>query len=80
MVMRSDGVDDQEVRDLLRRVADDLAAGAAQTLSAESAAKPSSVYRRGVGIMLLNHKRKVFHGATGRHYGRRMADATGRNR
>lgn len=62
MVMRSDGVDEHDVRDLLRRVAGDLAAGTARTLSAESAADPASVYRRGVGIMLLNHEHKVFVG------------------
>lgn len=62
MVMRSDGVDEHDVRDLLRRVAAHLSAGTARTLSAESAAEPASGYRRGVGIMLLNDEQKVFVG------------------
>lgn len=62
MVMKSDGVDEHEVRALLRRVAADLAAGGVQTSGAKPAADPGSAYRRGVGVMLLNHEHKVFVG------------------
>ena len=61
-VMKSDGVDQNELRDLLKRVARDLAGGTAPTVSAEPGAEPSGDYRRGVGIMLLNHDHQVFVG------------------
>lgn len=61
-VMKSDGVDEQELRNLLKRVAADLAAGSAPVSSTETEADPSSDYRRGVGIMLLSTKGEVFVG------------------
>jgi len=61
-VMKSDGVDQNELRDLLKRVARDLAGSTAPTVSAEPGAEPSGDYRRGVGIMLLNHDHQVFVG------------------
>jgi len=61
-VMKSDGVDENELRSLLKRAAVDLAASRAQTLDAGCTTEPSSGYRRGVGIMLLNHDNKVFVG------------------
>lgn len=60
-VMKSDGVDERELRELLRRVAADLAAGA-QMPSPESAAGDLASYRRGVGIMLLNDRHEVLVG------------------
>lgn len=61
-VMKSDGVDEQGLRNLLERVAAELAAGAAQTLDAAPAADPADGYRRGVGIMLLNEHHQVLVG------------------
>jgi 8-oxo-dGTP pyrophosphatase MutT (NUDIX family) len=61
-VMKSDGVDENELRNLLKRVALDLAEGKAPTSDAGRASEPSDGYRRGVGIMLLNHDCKVFVG------------------
>jgi putative (di)nucleoside polyphosphate hydrolase len=61
-VMKSDGVDEQELRNLLKRVAADLAVGGAPVSSTESDADLSSQYRRGVGIMLLNNNGEVFVG------------------
>jgi len=61
-VMKSDGVNQNELRNLLKRVAMDLAGGTAAPVSAEPEAEPSGDYRRGVGIMLLNHDHKVFVG------------------
>ena len=61
-VMKSDGVDEHELRNLLKRVAADLAAGGTQALSVETAADSSSGYRPGVGIMLLNHQNEVLVG------------------
>jgi 8-oxo-dGTP pyrophosphatase MutT (NUDIX family) len=61
-VMKSDGVDQNELRNLLKRVAMDLAGGAAPTVSAEPGVEPSADYRCGVGIMLLNHGHQVFVG------------------
>ena len=61
-VMKADGVDEQELRNLLKRVAADLTAGSGQTLDAQAAASPAGDYRRGVGIMLLNQSDEVFVG------------------
>ena len=61
-VMKSDGVDQNELRNLLKRVAMDLARGTTPKVSAEPGAEPSGDYRRGVGIMLLNHSHQVFVG------------------
>lgn len=63
MVMKSDRVDEQELRNLLSRVAADLTSGGAHLLgSGDSAADASGAYRRGVGIMLLNTHGQVFVG------------------
>ena len=62
MVMKSDGVDEHELRSLLKRVAADLVVGGASTSGVETMAEPSGGYRRGVGIMLLNHQNEVFVG------------------
>jgi 8-oxo-dGTP pyrophosphatase MutT (NUDIX family) len=61
-VMKSDGVDETELRNLLRRVAVDLSKSTTMTVGAERESESSSDYRRGVGIMLLNADHKVFVG------------------
>jgi hypothetical protein len=61
-VMKSDGVDESELRILLKRVALDLTEGKAPTSDVGRASEPSDGYRRGVGIMLLNRDHKVFVG------------------
>jgi 8-oxo-dGTP pyrophosphatase MutT (NUDIX family) len=61
-LMKADGVDEQELRSLLKRVAADLAAGSGHASGAQAAAGPAGAYRRGVGIMLLNHRDEVFVG------------------
>jgi putative (di)nucleoside polyphosphate hydrolase len=61
-VMKSDGVDRDELRNLLKRVAMDLAAGRAPTSDGGGPTEMSDGYRRGIGIMLLNHDHKVFVG------------------
>jgi 8-oxo-dGTP pyrophosphatase MutT (NUDIX family) len=61
-VMKSDGVDQDELRNLLKRVAMDLAAGRAPMLDGGRATEMSDGYRRGVGIMLLNRDHEVFVG------------------
>ena len=61
MIMKSDRVEEHELRSLLKRVAADLAAGGAD-MSDTEAMVSSSEYRRGVGIMLLNDQNKVFVG------------------
>jgi putative (di)nucleoside polyphosphate hydrolase len=62
MVMKSDGVDEYELRSLLKRVAADLVVGGASTSGVETMAEPGGDYRRGVGIMLLNNRNEVFVG------------------
>ena len=63
MVMKSDGVDARELRNLLARVAADLTSGGADLLAdADSPLDASCNYRRGVGIMLLNTHGQVFVG------------------
>ncbi|HEY5066893.1 MAG TPA: RNA pyrophosphohydrolase [Xanthobacteraceae bacterium] len=63
MVMKSDRVDEQELRSLLARVAADLTSGGADPLAdSDSAADTSGNYRCGVGIMLLNTYGQVFVG------------------
>jgi putative (di)nucleoside polyphosphate hydrolase len=62
MVMKSDRVNESELRNLLKRVAADLAAGGVQTVSVNSGTDPDGAYRRGVGIMLLNSENEVFVG------------------
>jgi putative (di)nucleoside polyphosphate hydrolase len=62
MVMKSDGVEEHELRSLLKRVAADLVVEGASTPRVETVAEPCGGYRRGVGIMLLNHQNEVFVG------------------
>jgi 8-oxo-dGTP pyrophosphatase MutT (NUDIX family) len=62
MVMRSDHVDEHELRSLLARVAADLAAEGVNMSDVETMTEPRSDYRRGVGIMLLNKQNQVFVG------------------
>jgi putative (di)nucleoside polyphosphate hydrolase len=62
MVMKSDKVEEHELRSLLKRVAADLAAGGPNSSEVETTAAPSPDYRRGVGIMLLNHRNEVLVG------------------
>jgi putative (di)nucleoside polyphosphate hydrolase len=50
------------LRNLLKRVALDLAGRRAPTLDTDPATELSGSYRRGVGIMLLNQHREVFVG------------------
>ncbi len=61
MLMKSDRVDEHELRSLLKRVAADLAAGGTGMSDTESF-DSSGEYRRGVGIMLLNDQNKVLVG------------------
>lgn len=63
MVMKSDRVDEQQLRSLLARVAADLTSGGTQLLAdGDLAADVSGTYRRGVGIMLLNTRGQVLVG------------------
>lgn len=61
MIMKSDQVDERELRELLKRVAEDLDKEGAAMSEAESVGSLGE-YRRGVGIMLLNDQNKVFVG------------------
>jgi hypothetical protein len=61
MVMKSDRVDEQELRNLLARVATDLTTGGTPLL-AKKDTSASGTYRRGVGVMLLNRDNQVFVG------------------
>jgi len=61
-VMKADGVDERELRTLLKNVAADLAAGGGEMSKASLAADSAISYRRGVGIMLLNQRNEVFVG------------------
>lgn len=62
MVMKSDRVEEHELRSLLKCVAADLAAGGRPMPTTAEVSDPSGAYRRGVGIMLLNHRHEVFVG------------------
>lgn len=62
MVMKSDRVDERELRNLLKGVAEDLAAGGVKMADVEGIAELHSDYRRGVGIMLLNEQNQVLVG------------------
>lgn len=62
MVMKSDRVEAQELRGLLKRVAADLTAAGGTGMPDIEFNTPSSEYRRGVGIMLLNHQNMVLVG------------------
>lgn len=61
-VMRADGVDEHDLRDLLKNVAADLAAGNAGMSKTSPASDSAIGYRRGVGIMLLSERNRVFVG------------------
>lgn len=61
MVMRSDRVEEHDIRSLLKRVAADLTAGGMDMSDIETV-EPSAEYRRGVGIMLLDHQNRVLVG------------------
>jgi 8-oxo-dGTP pyrophosphatase MutT (NUDIX family) len=61
-LMKSDGVDEQELRALLKRVAAELAAGHTKMSEATATVELSPEYRCGVGIMLLNDRNEVFVG------------------
>lgn len=62
MVMKSDRVEERELRNLLERVAAELAAGGTEMSDVEIAVEPHGDYRRGVGIMLLNERNQVLVG------------------
>ena len=62
MVMKSDRVEEREIRSLLKRVAADLASGTTKATAAGSTVEPAPDYRLGIGIMLLNQENKVFVG------------------
>jgi putative (di)nucleoside polyphosphate hydrolase len=61
-LMKSDGVGEHELRSLLKRVAAGLAAGETNTSGGNLTTEPYGDYRRGVGIMLLNHQNEVLVG------------------
>jgi putative (di)nucleoside polyphosphate hydrolase len=62
MVMKSDKVEEHELRSLLKRVATVLVAEDTNISADETIAEPDGGYRRGVGIMLLNHRSEVLVG------------------
>jgi 8-oxo-dGTP pyrophosphatase MutT (NUDIX family) len=62
MVMKSDRVEEHELRSRLKGVAADLAAGGRQMSTAAATSDSGGAYRRGVGIMLLNHRHEVLVG------------------
>jgi 8-oxo-dGTP pyrophosphatase MutT (NUDIX family) len=68
-LMKSDGVEEHQLRALLKRVAEELVAGDAKMSVTKAAIEFSPDYRRGVGIMLLNKNNEVLVG--------RRADAKG---
>jgi putative (di)nucleoside polyphosphate hydrolase len=61
-VMKSDKVEEHELRNLLKRVAAELAAGSAPDEESERLAQHDGAFRKGVGIMLLNERNEVFVG------------------
>lgn len=67
-LMKSDGVDEHELRTLLKCVAAGLTAGDVKMSVTNATVEHSPDYRRGVGIMLLNNRNEVLVG--------RRADAT----
>jgi 8-oxo-dGTP pyrophosphatase MutT (NUDIX family) len=62
MLMKSDRIEEHELRALLKRVTLELAAGDVQMPVTTTAIELSPEYRPGVGIMLLNHWSEVFVG------------------
>jgi 8-oxo-dGTP pyrophosphatase MutT (NUDIX family) len=69
MLMKSDGVEEHELRTLLKRVAAELVARDVKISVTKAAVEFCPDYRRGVGIMLLNNQNEVLVG--------RRADAKG---
>jgi 8-oxo-dGTP pyrophosphatase MutT (NUDIX family) len=61
-LMKSDGVEEHELRTLLMRVAAELVAGDVKMSVTEAAVEFCADYRRGVGIMLLNNQNEVLVG------------------
>jgi 8-oxo-dGTP pyrophosphatase MutT (NUDIX family) len=61
-LMKSDRVEEHDLRTLLKRVAAELAAEDVKMSVTNAAVELSSEYRRGVGIMLLNDRNEVFVG------------------
>jgi 8-oxo-dGTP pyrophosphatase MutT (NUDIX family) len=61
-VMKSDRVDEKELRSLLARVAVELTKATAPRSDTEEVTGLPGNYRRGVGVMLLNHDNTVFVG------------------
>lgn len=62
MVMKSDKVEEHELRNLLKRVATELAARGVRGGESASASEHDGAFRKGVGIMLLNERNQVFVG------------------
>ena len=60
--MKSDGVEEHELRTLLMRVAAELVAGDVKMSVTEAAVEFCADYRRGVGTMLLNNQNEVLVG------------------
>ena len=61
-LMKSDRVEEHELRTMLKRVAGELAAGDVKMSAPNATVELSPEYRRGVGIMLLNARSEVFVG------------------
>jgi putative (di)nucleoside polyphosphate hydrolase len=61
-VMKSDKVEEHELRGLLKRVAAELAAGSARDDESKSLAEDDGAFRKGVGVMLVNERNEVFVG------------------
>lgn len=61
-VMKSDGVNARELRELLAQVAAELALGGKEVAAADRITGQSGAYRPGVGIMLLNDRHEVLVG------------------
>jgi putative (di)nucleoside polyphosphate hydrolase len=59
-VMKSDNVDKDQLRNLLKRAAQDLTSGDIRPIVSEKSESPDDAYRKGVGIMLLNDRDEVF--------------------
>jgi 8-oxo-dGTP pyrophosphatase MutT (NUDIX family) len=62
MLMKSDRVEEHELRTLLRRMAAELVAGDVKMSVTKAAVEFRPDYRRGVGIMLLNNRNEVLVG------------------
>jgi 8-oxo-dGTP pyrophosphatase MutT (NUDIX family) len=62
MLMKSDRIEEHELRALLKRVTLELDAGGAQMPVTTTAIELSPEYRPGVGVVLLNYQNEVFVG------------------